>query len=129
MRCSRDFFDVISTFYIYVDGSDLDEIAPEIRAHIDSFVAPYRGRVRVVDQRSDSGVSEDLPDWDLGVNFEVAALTITERKDLLLFFQSLSGEFGRDFVLGGVLPQNQTEDHMAISAGESLDPAIALLCS
>ena len=120
---------MITTFYIYVDGSDLDEIAPELRARIDSFVVPYRGRVRVVDQRGEVGVSDDLPDWDLGVNFDLEALTPAERKDLLLFFQNLSGEFGRDFILGGVLPQSQTDDFVAISAGESLDPAIALLCT
>ena len=120
---------MISTFYIYVDGSDLDEIAPKLHTRIDSFVARYRGRVRVVDQRGEAEVSDDLPDWDLGVNFELAELTIAERKDLLLFFQSLSGEFRRDFVLGGVLPQNQTDDFVVISAGEALDPAIDLLCT
>ena len=120
---------MIATFYIYVDGSDLDEIAPELRARIDSFVAPYKGRVRVVDQRGKVGVSDDLPDWDLGVNFELVVLTIAERKDLLQFFQILSGEIGRDFVLGGILQQNQTDDFMAISAGASLASAIDLLCA
>ena len=121
---------MIETFYIYVDGSDLGEIAAELRTRIEAFVAPYAGRVRVVDQRADGAQgSVDLPDWDLGINFEVDALTDAEKKDLLLFFQSLSAEFGRDFVLGGALPHGQSEDFLAVSAGEALDRAIDLLIS
>jgi len=119
---------VISTFYIYIDGSDLDEIALELRARIEAFVELYRGRVRVVDQRAEEDdVSADLPDWDLGVNFEIEALRDAEKRDLLLFFQALSSDFGRDFVLGGVLPLGQTDDLVSITAGESLDGAFDVL--
>lgn len=119
---------MIETFYIYVDGSDLDEVAPELRSRIETFVEPYRGRVRVVDQRAEEDeASVDLPDWDLGVNFEFEALTDAEKKDLVLFFQTLSGEFTRDFILGGVLPRGQTDDLVGITAGESLDGAFDVL--
>ena len=119
---------MIETFYIYVDGTDLDEIAPELRSRIEAFVEPYRGRVRVVDQRAEEDeASADLPDWDLGVNFEIEALADAEKKDLVLFFQNLSGEFGRDFIVGGVLPHGQTDDLVAITAGESLDGAFDVL--
>lgn len=91
---------MIETFYIYADGSDLDEIAPELRARIEAFVTPYSGRVRVVDQREErKEESTNWPDWDLGVNFESETLSDAEKKDLLLFFQQLSAEFGRDFVV------------------------------
>ena len=116
------------TFYIYVDGSDLDGVAPELRSRIEAFVEPYRGRVRVVDQRAEEDkASADLPDWDLGVNFEFEALTDAEKKDLVLFFQSLSAEFGRDFILGGVLPHGQTEDLVGITADESLQGVFDVL--
>ena len=121
---------MIETFYIYVDGSDLDEVAPELRARIETFVAPYGGRVRVVDQRDeDEQGSAGLPDWDLGVNFEFDALTDAEKKDLLLFFQSLSAEFGREFVLGGAVSHGGGDDFITIAAGVSLDPAIDLLAA
>ena len=79
------------TFYIYVDGYDLDEIAPALRARIEAFVARYGGRVQVVDQREEAEAdSADLPAWDLGVNFEFKSVTIAEKKELALFFQGLS---------------------------------------
>jgi hypothetical protein len=119
---------VIETFYIYADGSDLAEIAPELRARIEAFVAPYSGRVRVVDQCEErKEESADRPDRDLGVNFEFETLSAVEKKDLLLFFQNLSTEFGRDFVVGGVLPSGLTEDFVSVSAGETLDHAFDLL--
>ena len=118
---------MISTFYIYAEGYDLDEIALDLHLQIEAFIAPYDGRVRLVDQRQEKASSTDLPNWDLGVNFEIDALTDVERKDILLFFQGLSGEFGRDFIVGGVSLQGQADDCLAISAGGSLDPAIELL--
>jgi hypothetical protein len=118
----------VRTLYIYVDGSDLDEVAPDLRYRIEAFVAPYGGRVRVVDQRKEEEPGPgDLPDWDLGVNFELDALTDSEKKDLLLFFQSLSAEFRREFVLGGALPHGQGDDFLTITAGDPLDSAIHLL--
>ena len=40
---------MITTFYIYVDGSDLVDIAVDVRTRIEIFVEPYQGRVRIVD--------------------------------------------------------------------------------
>ena len=113
---------MISTFYIYVDGSDLAEIASGLRTRIEDFVSFYGGRVRVVEQRRRSG-------WDLGVNFEFDSLADAEKKDLLLFFQNLSAEFDRDFIIGGELPHGLTEDLVTLAPTESLEPAIVLLTS
>jgi hypothetical protein len=120
---------VISTFYIYADGADLEDIAFEMRARIEKFIEPYQGRVRVVDQREEKEKEEspELPDWDLGVNFEIESLSDVEKKDLLLFFHSLSAEFGRDFILGGALPHGLSGDFVSVSAAEPLEPAIDLL--
>ena len=117
---------MISTFYIYAEGNDLDGIAAEVRLRVEAFIEPYQGRVRVVDRRA-KAVSSDLPDWDLGVNFEFQSLTDVEKKDLLLFFQCLSAEFDRDFILGGALSHGLSEDFVSLSAAESLVPAIDLL--
>ena len=69
---------MITTFYIYADGADLEAIASEMRARIEMFVEPYQGRVRVVDQREEKEEeSPDLADWDFGVNFEIESLTDT----------------------------------------------------
>ncbi len=113
---------MISTFYIYADGHDLDGIATELRARIEAFVSPYQDRVRLIDQRS-----TDSLDWDLGVNFEFEMLTNAEKKDLLLFFQCLSAEFDRDFVVGGALPHGLSDDFLSISKNESIESAINIL--
>ena len=99
-----------------------------MRSRIEEFIAPYGGRVRIVDQRREEKEdSADLPDWDLGVNFEIESVADAEKKDLLLFFQTLSAQFDRDFILGGVSPYGQADDFLSVSAGEPLEPAIDLL--
>lgn len=116
------------TFYLYVDGYDLHEIASDLRTRIESFVAQHRGRVRVVDQREDADeASPDLPPWDLGVNFDFGALADGEKKDLLLFFQKLSDEFGRDFVVGRTSVYGFPEDFVFLLPGDTIEPAFALL--
>ena len=119
-----------ATFYIYCDGSDLEDIAADMCSKIEDFIALYGGRVALVNQRAEKKTEEaDSPDWDLGVNFEDEELAEAEKKDLLLFFQSLAAEFGRDFVLGGRFPDRMPEDLVTVSAAVSLDEAIALLGS
>ncbi len=119
---------MIPTFYIYVDGCDLCEIALNLRARIESFVASYDGRVRVVDQREQAkDSSPDLPAWDLGVNFEFESLVEAEKKELLLFFWSLSAEFGRDFVVGRTSVYGFPEDFVFIMAAEPIKPALDFL--
>jgi len=91
-------------FYIYVDGYDLDDIATELRMHIDTFALRFHGRLRIVDRREDaSETSADLPVWELGVNFDFGELVAKEKVELLAFFQGLSDRFGRDFVVGANL--------------------------
>jgi hypothetical protein len=117
---------VITAFSIYADGADLAEIALTLRSRIEGFVAPYGTRVRVLDRRR-GDLPAGVADWHLGVNFEIEALADDEKSDLLLFFQSLSIEFGRDFIVGGALPHGQFEDFAWVSAGESLEQAFDLL--
>jgi hypothetical protein len=121
---------MVSTFFIYADAPNLREIAEEIRERIEMFIAPYSGRVRLVDQREETAVhatATELQNWDLGINFEFDALAEVEKRDLVLFFQQLSAEFGIDFTLGGALEHGLAEEFLTISAAESLEPAIELL--
>jgi hypothetical protein len=119
---------VPQTFYIYVDGYDLEEIAPVLRLRIESFAARYGVRVQVVDRREETEAdSLDLPAWDLGVNFEFKSLTPAEKKELALFFQGLSVEFSRDFVVGRTLSSGLPEDFVFILAAEPIAPVLELL--
>jgi hypothetical protein len=113
---------VSATFYIYSDGVDIEETAPAMRARIEDFVSAYNGRVRLVDQRE-----EKNSDWEFGVNFEADMLADAEKKDLLLFFQALSAEFGRDFAVGLATQFRQGEDLAFVSASEPLEPVIEVL--
>ena len=116
-----------SHFHIYAAGPDLDASAAELRGRIESFAAAYDGRVRVVDQPNKDGGAADLPERNLGVSFEMEALSDDEKRDLLLLFQNLSVEFARDFIVGGAFLQNRSEDLVSVSAGESLEAAFDLL--
>jgi hypothetical protein len=119
---------MIETVYIYVDGCDLAEISGQLIHRIEQFSEPFRGLLRLVDQRGEIA-SDDLPDWDLGVNFDINALTDDEAKHILLFFQSLTKEFSRDFVLGSEQPTGLGEDLFAITATGSIEEALAFLTS
>jgi hypothetical protein len=119
---------VSKTFYIYSDGADIEATAPEMCERIEGFVAAYAGRVRFVDQRDEKkDHGSDLPHWEFGVNFEDDRLTDAEKKDLLLFFQSLSAEFSRDFVVGFSTRHGESEDITFVSAADSLEPVIEVL--
>ena len=115
-------------FYIYVAGYDLDDIATELRMHIDTFALRFHGRLRIVDRREDaSETSADLPVWELGVNFDFGELVAKEKVELLAFFQGLSDRFGRDFVVGRTSIHGFPEDFVFISPHEPFDSALAVL--
>ncbi len=119
---------MIETVYIYVDGSDLAEISEQLIRRIEKFSEPFRGLLRLVDQRSEI-TSNDLPFWDLGINFDVNALTDEEAKRVLLFFRSLAQEFSREFVLGLEQSSGLGEDLFEITATASIEEALKFLTS
>lgn len=119
---------MIETVYIYVDGYDLAEISEELVRRIEKFSEPLGGILRLVDQRGEI-TSSDLPSWDLGINFDVNALTDEQAKRVLLFFQSLAQEFSRNFVLGVEQPTGLGEDLFEITATGSIEDAVEFLTS
>lgn len=100
------------TFYAYVDGCDLDAIAPAVEARLNAFVVSHQwisGEPWVVNQRRHGATrthSSDLEEWDLGLNLELPDVgaeqqgwfTYVER--IAQFLAGLHTEFGRDFVIG-----------------------------
>jgi len=114
------------TFYIYVDGCDLGEIADSLVDCIAGFVARFDDRVSVVNQRQEPPTNPvDLPLWDIGVNFDSDSLSGDEVGALLAFFQRLSVDFRRDFILGGLSAHGQSDDFHTISGTASIEPAIS----
>jgi len=95
----------------YVQGADLDEIADQLQLRFDQFVSSRAWKsaeVSVVNMRqprSPEDLPEDLPGWDLGVNF---TLPDKDEKDeswkddvhaVVDFLSLLNEEFGCDFVI------------------------------
>jgi len=95
----------------YVDGFDLDGIADQLQMRFDDFVSSRTWNaveVSVVNMRQPRNPEdspEDLPQWDLGLNF-----TLPDRGEkneiwkedvhaTVDFLSTLNEEFGRDFVI------------------------------
>ena len=59
-------------FYVYVDGADLDQCESTLVQALSQFAATSKLAAKVVNDRHsrtpDLG-PEDLPDWNLGLNF------------------------------------------------------------
>lgn len=93
----------------YADGSDLDAIAPALRAAFarfaDSGLWPS-DRVLVVDQRQppEPGEPKFLPQWDLGLNLGLDHLPRSLEgfvgvEALVGLLRQLAADTGREFVL------------------------------
>jgi hypothetical protein len=93
----------------YVDGSDLDDVAPTLRAAFERFAgsgAWPSPQVLVVDQRQppDSAGPEFLPQWDLGLNLGLdhrpqSPGSFAGVESLVGLLRQLAAETGREFVL------------------------------
>ena len=93
----------------YVDGSDLDDVAPALRAAFARFAGSGvwpSPQVLVVDQRQppDPAEPESLPQWDMGLNLGLDHLPQSPGwfagvEALVGVLRSLAAETGREFVL------------------------------
>jgi hypothetical protein len=100
------------TLYAYIDGADLQAVAPVLEARFKAFVSGRRwvaDNVRVVNQRhgrESCTQPNDLVPWDLGLNLQLpdpdAEPTgwFADVETVAQFLGELHGEFGRDFVIG-----------------------------
>ena len=100
------------TLYAYVDGSDLSDCVDSIESALDKFVNDNLWRSAqptVVNQRhprDETYQPDDLPDWDLGLNFGVPAAG-TESQDwledfeaIVVYLGTLATQTKREFVVG-----------------------------
>jgi hypothetical protein len=93
----------------YVDGSDLDAVAPALRAAFGQFADSGSWpseQVLVVDQRQPADPEEPdfLPQWDLGLNLELdqarsAPNWFAGVEALVALLRQLAAETGREFVM------------------------------
>lgn len=88
--------------YVYVDGYDLHDVAGPIKRRLSEIASSFP-QVRIIDGRSERTSEmhpEDLPTWNLGLNFDLDSVSASIVPRLLERIRSLSGESGRDFAVG-----------------------------
>jgi hypothetical protein len=111
--------------YVYVDGSDLDEVSCQLVEAFTNFLHTWGiSSARLVNDkfpRTADLRDEDLPQWTLGLNFEAERLSPTEFDQLITFLSRTAAETQREFAIGGYGPKSQfTEDWDFI--GTHLEP-------
>src|SRR5262249_7830537 len=103
----------LDTLYAYVDGADIEEIAADLETRFTAFIDSRRwwfgDAAWVVNRRYGRETCtrpEDLPLWDLGLNFSSPPPSpdlpcwFRDVEAIAGFLGALHRECGRDFVIG-----------------------------
>ena len=88
--------------YVYVDGYDLHDVAVSIKRRLGEIAASHP-EVRVIDERFERTPDmhpEDLPTWNLGLNFDLGQDSVGLVRGILERVRVLSRESGRSFAVG-----------------------------
>ncbi len=111
--------------YIYIDGSDLEEIADGISSSIESWLSESKAQAVLVNQISEPDetmCNKDLPDWELGINIKICKGK--ELKGPLNFLYGLAKEYKRDFVLGIFSSETQVTEDICFFGNEDGKPDV-----
>ena len=100
------------TGYVYTEGYDLHDVADTITDAIQAFIQPDDGLTFIDDRmpRTPDQRPEDLPEWNLGINFHFESVDRPTLTELLFFFHQLSHRTGRDFAFGLYDPERNTSE-------------------
>ena len=92
------------SLYVYVDGADLESIETDLLYRFTQFVKEWGvSTASVVNDkhpRTPNLNDEDLPDWNLGLNFTAKRLPREKILDLVRFLSVSAKHTGREFVIG-----------------------------
>jgi len=115
----------MNQLYIYVDGSDLEDVVVDLVSALQRFAGHWaNGAAQLVNQqqpRTPDLLLDDLPQWDVGLNLPVTALSKADAAELISFLTQLSAVSGRDFVIGLWKPKLAiSEDLCFVDAKASL---------
>ena len=109
-------------FYVYVDGSDLDQCETYLTRAFSAFVADFGHDASFISDkypRTPDLHPDDLPQWNLGINFRTPELTRDSSDRLVSFLARLGQETGRDFVVGLWHPDRRISDDLMFVGGQS----------
>lgn len=116
----------ISGLYIYVDGSDLEEVSEPIEQSIDNWLKSKGISAKVVNtqhKRTPDLSPEDHADWDLGLN--ISANQTECLPSLLDHLYDLAIEYNRDFVVGYYSESSGVSEDISFFGTESGKPKAA----
>lgn len=88
--------------YVYVDGSDLHDVAVSSRRGLGEIAGRYP-QLTVIDDRFERTPDlrpDDLPTWNLGLSFDLGQDRGGFVRGVIECFRSLSRESGRSFAVG-----------------------------
>jgi hypothetical protein len=117
--------------YIYADGSDLWDIVGTIKSRITEYTRNDDNRIKLIDDRYDKTADmheDDLPDWNLGVNYTLGTLTTNETFELMQLFQKLSVDTECDFAVGYFDTVTKIDEDIGfIEKNKSVDDIVTIL--
>lgn len=121
----------MAQIYVYVDGSDLEDVEGSLIEKLEHFSLMWGvDSVRVVNDRfprTPDLAPEDLPDWNIGLNFEVKSLSPAELRKLIDFLSHTSAQTGRDFVIGIWHPSKWISEDWCFVGPEPKESCITFL--
>lgn len=91
----------ITGIYIYVDVSDLEQVADKIESSLRKWIEENTLHAQVVNEhykQTPDTVSDDFTDWDLGINLNFEYLS--ELKKIIDFLYPLAMKQNLDFAVG-----------------------------
>lgn len=117
------------TIYIYHDGSNLYDVVDQLELKVKSIVDRNPNMLFVNNLYPKEGWmrDEDLPDWDLGVNFSNIEMSHLQLEETFKAFQNLSDETKRNFAVGYVNQNQISEDIGYIQPFKSHKGILAIL--
>ena len=112
--------------YIYVDGSDLDEVSGQLIECFTNFLRTWGvPSARLVNDRLPRTADlrdDDISEWNLGLNFESTGLSPSEFDRLFSFLSQTAAASEREFVVGGYASSPQASEDWAF-IGPYVEPS------
>ena len=91
--------------FAYVEGSDLDEVSSQLVEAFTNFLELWGvSSARLVNDKFPLTADlrdDDLPEWNLGLNFEAQRISPAEFDQLISFLSRTAADTQREFVIGG----------------------------
>lgn len=118
--------------FIYVDGFDNEEFAPQLLADLEAYKATAKSDLVVVNDLADKDPDmgpEDFPEWNIGLNVRRSGMNHPTLESIFSFLIDCSARIERDFVVGCVDKELSTSEDIAFFGKNSNASDIARIVS